>query len=118
MSVFLAEKNLFGHILENFVIVEIQKEASWSETQPNFFHFRTQVGQEVDLILEDAAGKIIGIEIKATAAIDKKDLQGLLTLAEISKKRFHRGIIFYAGKNCIPCGNNMFAVPIDILWNA
>jgi predicted AAA+ superfamily ATPase len=113
---FLAEKQLFGHILENFVIVELQKEASWSNMQPQFSHFRTQAGQEVDLILENTAGKIVGIEIKSTATIDKKDLQGLLTLAEISKKHFHRGIIFYTGKHCIPCGNNIFAVPIDMLW--
>ena len=69
------------------------------------------------MVLEDSSGNVVGIEIKCSSLIEVKDLKGLLTLAEISKKRFHKGIIFYTGKNCIPYGNNIFALPIDILWN-
>jgi len=113
----IANKILLGHLLENFIVVELQKQATWSDIQTRFFHFRTQTGQEVDLVLEDNSGAIVGIEIKCSSLIEAKDLKGLLTLAEISKKRFHKGIIFYTGKNCIPYGNNIFALPMDILWN-
>lgn len=34
--------------------MEIRKQATWSETRPELFHYRTQTGQEVDLLLEDA----------------------------------------------------------------
>jgi len=113
----MTDRNLLGHLLENFIIVELQKQATWSETQPQFFHFRTQTGQEVDLVLEDRAGSIVGIEIKSKASIDAKDIKGLLTLAEVSNKHFYKGIIFYTGKNIIPYGKNIFALPIDAIWH-
>ncbi len=46
-------------LMENFVVMELRKQASWSKTQPELFHFRTQAGREVDIVLEDRSGRII-----------------------------------------------------------
>ncbi|MEW6638365.1 MAG: ATP-binding protein, partial [Actinomycetota bacterium] len=52
-----AEPVLAGPLLENFVAMELKKQITWSETRPSLYHFRTQAGREVDLVLEDAAGR-------------------------------------------------------------
>ncbi|HLB41395.1 MAG TPA: ATP-binding protein [Gammaproteobacteria bacterium] len=103
---------LFGRLLENFVVVELQKQRTWSKIQPYLYHFRTAKGQEVDLILEDASGRCVGIEVKASATLFTADMAGLATFAELAGKRFHRGIVLYTGKEIVPLGKNIFAMPI------
>jgi predicted AAA+ superfamily ATPase len=107
---------LIGPLLENFVIMEMEKQITWSEIRPKIFHFRTQAGQEVDIVLEDSSGRIVGIEVKASATVGGKDFNGLKTLAEITGKNFIRGIILYTGDNIIPFGNNLHVLPVSSIW--
>ncbi len=114
-----AEPELAGPLLENFVIMELTKQISWSQTRPAMFHFRTQVGgKEVDIVLEDAAGRIVGIEVKATHTVKSGDLAGLKLLAEETRNRFVRGIVLYTGSQSIPFGSNLLAVPVSALWKS
>lgn len=39
-----------GRLFENFVVLEFLKHASWSEEPVRLYHFRSQAGQEVDLV--------------------------------------------------------------------
>ena len=52
---------LAGGVLENFVLMELRKQSAWSEIQPEFFYWRTAAGQEVDIVLEDSAGRLVGV---------------------------------------------------------
>jgi predicted AAA+ superfamily ATPase len=108
---------LVGSYLENFVAMEIQKQISWSECQPSMYHFRTQTGFEVDLVLEDARGKVVGIEVKSGTRLGEQDFKGLRLLAEMAGKHFQRGIVLYTGSEAIPFGPNLYALPIDSIWS-
>jgi uncharacterized protein len=44
---------VIGGILENFVLMELKKQSTWSDTQPQLFYWRTASGQGVDIVLED-----------------------------------------------------------------
>jgi len=105
-----------GPLLENFVVAELSKQISWSKTKPEMFHFRTQAGREVDIVLEDRSGRLVAVEVKASATIGSKDLTGIRTLAELVGERFHRGIILYAGQDSIPFGANIHALPVSTPW--
>lgn len=111
------EGELFGALLENFVVLELRKLASWSATQPQLFHFRTQIGQEVDVVLEDAAGRIVGVECKSGATVSADDCRGLRYLAQLTRPRFARGIVLYTGERVIPFGANLHALPVSSLWH-
>jgi predicted AAA+ superfamily ATPase len=111
-----AEPALFGALLENFVVNEVRKQLAWSETLPGLYHFRTQAGQEVDIVLEDAAGRVVGIEVKAAAGVGAKDFGGLRGLAEALGDRFVRGIVIYTGREEVGFGNKLVALPISALW--
>lgn len=106
----------FGQVLENFVVTEVLKQCSWHTERIDSFHFRTQKGEEVDLILQDRRGHLIGIEVKAASTISRKDFKGLLTFKEITKEKFSRGIVLYTGDTLIPFGENLWAVPLQALW--
>lgn len=108
---------LCGAVIENFVIMELKKQISWSDAAPAMIHYRTQTGQEVDVVLEDTAGRIVGIEIKSAKSVGGQDFRGLQSLAEASGNNFLRGVVLYGGSEIIPFGSNLFAVPIDSLWD-
>lgn len=105
-----------GHLLENFVIAELRKQASWARTRVFPFHFRTTTGHEVDILLEGADGQIVGIEIKASGSVGKKDFRGLEVLAEMAGKKFLRGIVLYNGDSAVSFGDRYHALPVSSLW--
>jgi predicted AAA+ superfamily ATPase len=97
-------------------VMELRKQLTWSRVKPQLFHFRTQTGQEVDVVLEDGAGRIVGVEVKAGATVGPQDFKGLRALAEVSGKRFHRGVVFYTGMEPLPFGPRLHALPLQALW--
>jgi uncharacterized protein len=54
----------FGHLVETFAVGEILKQVSWADEVVTASHFRTEVGDEVDLVLETWDGRVTGFEIK------------------------------------------------------
>jgi predicted AAA+ superfamily ATPase len=111
-----ADPGLGGGIFENFIALELIKQRGWSKLQPVIHHFRTHNGDEVDLVLEDRAGRIVGIEIKASASVDAGHFKGLKALAEAAGDRFVRGIVIYSGNRAVPFANNLLAMPATEVW--
>ena len=105
-----------GPVLENFVVMELRKQSGWSARRPVMFHFRAHTGEEVDVVLEEASGNLVGIEVKASHTVTSRDFRGLRALAEATGKRFVRGVVLYGGAQTIPFGANLHAVPISALW--
>lgn len=110
------EPHLVGPLLESFVLLEIRKQATWSEIRPELFHYRTQTGQEVDLLLEDARGRIVGVEVKAGSTVQERDVRALLGLADDLGKRFVRGVVLYTGERAVPFSDKVMALPMGSLW--
>lgn len=104
-----------GRVFENFVALEVFKHASWSQMLVRLYHFRSQRGQEVDIVLEDSQGRVVGIEVKLSASPSPKDFSGLKTLQEHLGKRFVRGVLVYTGQEVVPFGERLHAVPIQLL---
>ena len=112
------EASLRGALLENFVAMELRKQAGWSRQGIQIFHFRTAAGQEVDFVVENSAGAIAGIEVKASATVTNKDFNGLRALAETAGARFRRGVVLYAGTTAAAFGSNLYALPVSALWES
>jgi predicted AAA+ superfamily ATPase len=111
------DPTLSGALAENFVVSELTRQAGWSKASVSLFHFRTQTDQEVDIVLENDAGRVVGLEVKASSSVGANDFKGLRTLSEIAGKKFHRGVVLYAGNESVPFGKELYALPIQTLWN-
>ncbi len=105
-----------GAVLETFVGLELSKQISWSPRQVRLFHYRTHGQQEVDYVLEDSAGNLVGIEVKKSASPSSGDFKGLRHLAE--QKKFLRGILLHTGAESVSFGTNLHAIPIGAIWSA
>lgn len=109
-------RSRFGHVLESFVYGELLKHAASAEGDYQLLYYRDHDQFEVDLVAENAAGQLIGIEIKAAASVRLSDLRGLKRLAGMAGEQFRMGVIFYDGLDTMPLGERFWAVPISSLW--
>lgn len=107
---------ILGMLLETFVVVEIKKLMSWSPFRLQSYHYRTATGIEVDLLLENRAGQIVGIEIKSSETVRPDDFNGLRHLQEQLGDIFVRGIVLYPGADVVPFGDRLYALPLSSLF--
>ncbi len=110
------QRHVLGALIENFVVMEIKKQCTWSKTLPKLYHFRTSYGEEVGLVLEKRNGQLVGIEIKVSENITSKHLSGLQLLQSQYPEHFHRGVVLYLGDKVIPMGEKIHAMPLSALW--
>jgi predicted AAA+ superfamily ATPase len=111
------DRGLLGPLLENFVVMELTKQLGWSRNRARLHYFRTHAGGEVDIVLEDPRGRLVGVEVKAASGVGAGAFQGLRELAEATGKRFLRGIVLYTGTEVVPFGPRLHAVPVRALWS-
>lgn len=106
-----------GGLVETFVLTELLKHLAFSPSRLSLWHYRTQSAIEVDFVLENPRSQIVGIEVKASASVEAKDFKGLRHLQETQAPFFQRGIVLYAGREVVPFGENLWAVPLSIWWS-
>jgi uncharacterized protein len=111
------DRSAFGPLLEGFVAMELVKQASWAESIEAVFHFRTARGVEVDFVLEDRAGRVAAVEVKAASTVRREDFRGMELLAQRLGDRFASGVVLYAGDVSVPFSERVAAWPLDALWS-
>ena len=112
------ERTFLGSVLENFVVMELTKQCGWAAMKCGLLHFRTHGGDEVDIVLEAADKRVVGVEVKASMDVHPGDFNGLRALAAAAGDRFHRGFLLYTGNDVLRYGDNLWALPMCFLWNA
>ncbi|MCL2849023.1 MAG: ATP-binding protein [Micrococcales bacterium] len=109
---------LFGGLLESFVAMELARQTSWSQVDAELFHYRTRDGVEVDIVLQDRRGNIVGVEVKASSTAVSSDFSGLRHLAARLGSDFLAGIVLYTGPETLSFGPNLRAMPISAVWDS
>ena len=109
------DRMLFGHILETFVLQELQRQASASSQRYLFHHFRNKDGEEADIVIERGM-KLAGVEVKASATIKKSDFNGLRKIKAAAGENFVSGTLFYNGDSTLKFGTDLYALPLRKLW--
>ena len=104
-----------GHLFENFVVNELRKQIEWSDNRVNLHYYRTTTGREVDTLLEDAAGRLVGLEVKASATVVRKDFSGFDALSEDTGRQFVQGIVLYTGEQSVAFGENYMVLPVSAM---
>jgi uncharacterized protein len=104
-----------GKVLENFVVAEVLKHAGWAATDSSAYHYRRRE-DEVDLLLENRAGEIVAIEVKARASADRRDVRTMEKLRDSRGAGFKAGVVVCPCEQTIPLGDRLWAVPLSGLW--
>lgn len=106
-----------GGLVETFVLGELTRQLTWSHTMAQLHHYRDRDGYEVDAVLEDNVGRIIGIEVKAAETVRAHDFRALRILQRRLGDRFHAGFVLYCGDQQLPFGDQLACLPISTLWS-
>lgn len=106
----------FGHVLETFVYAELLKHTTTAQADYHLMYYRDADKVEVDIVIENAAGQLVGVEVKASATVTEADLRGLRKLAGLAGDSFSRGVILYDGDETLPLGDRICAAPLSTLW--
>lgn len=108
----------FGNLLETFVVGEVRKAMEWLREPYQAGYWRTRQGAEVDLVIERLEDQsVIGMEVKSGSGLSSDDWRGLRRLREAIGSRFRAGMVFYTGDMPYRLDEDIYAVPIDKLWN-
>lgn len=110
------DRTRYGPLLENFVVSEVLKLITWSDKRLRISHFRTKEQDEVDLVIEDRRGRVIGIEVKASATVRPNDLRGLRQLQAATGDNFVQGLVLHDHDRITPFGERLHAAPVSLLW--
>lgn len=110
------DRTRFGQVLESFVFGELLKHSTTAESGYRLMYYRDADQAEVDVVIENGAGQLIGVEVKAAATVRETDLRGLKKLNSVAGDRFQMGVLLYDGTETLPLGPRYWAVPLSSLW--
>ena len=113
----MRDGDLLGRILDSFVMAQVRGEISVSASRLRAYHLRQQQGRhEVDVVLEAANGRVIGVEVKAEAAPTIRSARHLGWLRDELGDRFIAGVVLHTGPRPYGLGDRLSALPISTLW--
>ena len=96
--------------------MELARQLTWAEERVELFHYRTKDKIEVDAVLENRQGRVVGIEVKAASTVRNEDFKGLRHLADRLGDDFVAGLVLYTGDQTYSFGDRMRAMPLSALW--
>ena len=110
------DRTRFGNVLETFVFGELLKHSTTAQDDYRLMYYRDADKFEVDVIIENAAGQLVGVEVKAAATVKASDLRGLKKWAALAGPQFRLGVVLYDGTETLPLGDGLWAAPLSSLW--
>ncbi len=109
----LASSPMQGAFFESYCFNMIKGFCAALPAMPNFYHWRTLAGAEVDMIVE-IDGMFYPIEVRSATTISKQDIRGISAFKETYPHlRIAPGVVIYAGDECHRITEDVVAVP----WN-
>ena len=118
----VTNRTAFAPALECYVYAELLRLASWSVGSYELFMYRDRDQRDVDVVIANGLGQVVGVEVKAAASIQAAQCVGLSRLASQAGDRFLGGVILYDGVHTLPMGSladrPILALPLASLWHA
>ncbi|MBI2683909.1 MAG: ATP-binding protein [Actinobacteria bacterium] len=108
-----------GPLVESFVVTELAKQLTWSQTPARLHHFRDREGHEVDAIIEASDGRVVAVEIKASTlprASDATAMAGIRDRLDRLGADFTAGIVIHTGDRRVSLGDRLVGLPLADLW--
>ena len=106
-----------GMLLESFAFTQLAALLDCQQERYTLSHYRDRERREIDFIVENEDGALVGIEVKAGSVISNDDFKHLRWFKEhLAMEKPFTGVVLYSGSHCIPFGNGFWAIPLHALW--
>lgn len=104
-----------GKIFESFVFQELSALIDHADGEFSLYHYRDRENREIDFLIENENGTLLGIEVKAGSNVGENDFKHLHWFKNHINPNFI-GIVLYTGEHVLPMGKGFWAIPIGHLW--
>ena len=105
-----------GKMIETLVFNELSAQIDL-DYHYSLNHYRDRENREIDFIVGNKAGGLLGVEVKAGSAVSREDCRHMVWFKNnIVKDEPFIGVVLYTGEVTLPLGKDMYAVPIAALW--
>lgn len=110
----VAEGAMRGGLYENFVLVELLKEANARGIPAEFRFFRSKSGEEVDIVI-DLGDRIVPVEVKSSTTFRADFLRGLAAFRKtVPLPEVTGGAVAFNGRAAVDCtGGVLLTNPLD-----
>ena len=102
-----------GKLVETWVYHELAALADLG-TGYTITQYRDSDKREIDFLIENAKGEVLGVEVKA-GGVTADDFKHLKWFAARFARKPFTGIVLYAGSKTLSFGEGLFAVPLSAL---
>ena len=111
----LFDSDKCGKLVESWVYHELAAAVDAADGF-SIFHYRDREQREIDFILENDAGELVGIEVKAGSVVGVDDFRHLDWFGcNIGLGHWKRSIVLYSGTDTLSFGEGRLAVPLIAL---
>lgn len=104
-----------GKMVESWVYNQL---VAQTDMNPDFVvsQYRDSRKREIDFMVENGNGDILGIEVKAGSEVGRGDFSHLAWFRDslLEGRRF-TGIVLYTGETTLPFGRDLYAVPVGAI---
>ena len=101
--------------METWVYHELSAIADAEEQDYEIHHYRDKLKREIDFIVTNEDGEMLGVEVKSGGMVGQDDFKHLKWFAaNLAQSRF-TGIVLYAGPDVLRFGEGFYAVPLAAL---
>lgn len=107
-----------GKLFETFVYGHLRAEIEYHLGVYQMFHYRDRQKREIDFLIEREDQRLLAIEVKAGTTIHRGDFTPMKWFRRHNNlgSRF-TGIVLYTGQQTIRFEDNLWAVPIQMMWD-
>ena len=103
-----------GKFIETWVYHELASQADASGDY-EISHYRDRSGREIDYVVENDGGDVLGVEVKAGSRVGAEDFRHLRWFGSNLCDHSFVGIVLYTGADVLSFGERLYAVPMACL---
>ena len=95
------------------MFAELLKHTTTAEADHQLLYYRDKEKNEVDVVIEDASGLLVGVKVRVSVTVKDSDLRRLKKRVSVAGEKFKIGIRLYDGTETMHLGNGIWATPLS-----
>lgn len=106
-----------GKLIETLVFTQLAAQIDAQDEDYQLYHYRDREKREIDFIVENEDGDVLGLEVKAGSVVNKGSFKHLIWFRDnMVKESEFVGVVLYTGEHVLSFGDRLWAVPMNALW--
>lgn len=109
------QEQQYGRLVQTWVYGQIAPEID-THTDWRLFHFRANEDSEIDFLVENENGDLLGLEVKSRETLKADDFKALKKFKDSYRGSKFVGAVLYPGEKLFRHSEGLWAIPMSAMW--